>query len=498
MAEKSNHNKPAKLQRHRRLRIGGYAVLLTVLFIGIIVLINIGVEAVEDNWALRLDLSYNSLTKLSDQTKSALATLEEDVTFYVLAADGAEDARMMEVLDRYRAASDHVKVRVIDPETNPGITNKFRSTEATSFGSNTVIVTNAAETRYKVYTYYELLDIAYNQSTQQQYVRGFQYEKMFTQGMLFATAEKTPTVYILQGHGEVAMANLTAMQQLLTDNNYDVVELGITDEIPAGNTDILFVLSPQKDLTAEERSKIAAYLENGGNMLYACDVTAPNNLKNFNSLLTYYGVAFADGMVVADPTDTRQYYQYTSYLIPALAKTDVIMNPLIDADQGSILLTQTRAIALPAMDRGDFTVTPLLASLGGSYLIDITDTSRESAERQEGDIEGPFSLAAAVQHLNYADADKESRIVVLGSSLTITEQQLLNSFNNGEFLLSAVKWATKDEAINLSIVSKTNMRAQLNITSTAQRNMLGVIVVIGMPLVVLLCGIVVWLRRRHL
>ena len=491
--------RPFAFLGRKKFRIGGYALLITLLFIGIVVLVNIGVKAVEDNWALRLDLSYNSLTRVSDQTRTALRELDQDVKFYVLAGAGGEDPRMMEVLDRYRAASGHVSVQVIDPDKNPAVVGKFRdASSAQSFGANTVIVTNGDESRYKVYSYYDLVVMSINQNTQQYYISGYNFEKMFTQAMLYVTAEKTPTVYLLQGHGELPLAALGAMRMLLEDNNYDVQELGLTDEITAGRTDLLLILAPDKDLTDDERERIMAYLQDGGNMMYAGDAASANDLPNFSSLLSFYGVGLLDGMVVANPNDTAQYYpMQPTYLLPAIAG-HAITAPLIEAKMDILVIPRVQAVSLPAMDRNDFTVTPLLASRAGSYLISLTDTARTSLAKQEGDIDGPFPIAVAVQRMDFANTDKESRVVLLGSTVAIIDGQMLNSFYNGEFLLSAVKWATKDEAVNLSIVSKTATRARFAISSASEFYTLAVISVGLLPVLVLIAGVVMWKRRRHL
>ena len=496
MGKRRTPLRPFSFLRSKRFRIGGYALLTTLLLIAIVVLINVGVKSIEDNWALRLDLSYNSLTKFSGHTRTALAELREEVRFYLLAAPGEEDALIAEVLDRYRAASAYISVQVIDPDKNPGVIAKYRDAPgASGLPSNTVIVANGEETRYKVYPYLDLVTLAMDEDSQQVYVRDYNFEKRFTQALLYVTAEKTPAVYLLQGHGEVPLSYLSTMQALLADNNYDVRELGVHDAFTASRTDILFILSPEKDLSDEERDRISAYLQDGGNMLYVCDAAARNDLANFNTLLHYYGVGFRDGMVVADPGDSGQYYpMQPAYLLPAIADHD-ITTPLIETNKDTVIVPQTRAIAMPAMERNDFTVTPLLLSKPGSYLI---DTSRGGLAKESNDPDGPFPIGVAVRQLDFSGAGRESRVVLLGSTGAIADARLYNTAYNAEFLLSAVKWATKDEAINLGIVSKTAARAQLSIGSASVFYALAVISVGLLPLATLVAGVLVWRRRRHL
>lgn len=489
--------RPLGFLKRRKFRIGGYSILMTLLVVAIIVLINVGVKAAEDRWAFRLDLSFNSLTRFSEQTTTALRELKQDVVFYVLAAQGSENPMVMEMLGRYRAANSHVDVQAVDPDRNPGLANAFRSADST-FGSNTVIVSNADRSRFKAYASHEFIDYGYNEQYQQYYIRSYNYERLFTQAMLYVTAERTPTVYVLQGHGEIALSNLAAMRTLLTSNNYEVAELSLTDEMDAGNADVLLVLSPQKDLTGQERDRIMAYLQNGGNMVYVLDVAAPSGLPNFQTLLDYYGVGFDDGMVIADLNDGSQYFpMQPTFLLPKL-NDHAITTPLAEANRQAIIIPGTRSIKLPEMNRNEFTVTELLSSRPGSYRMDITDTSRASLAKQAGDAEGPFPLAVSVERRNYMEPAKESRVVLFGSTPSIAAEEMLNSFYNGELLVSTVKWATKDEAVNLSIVSKTAQRAGLQIPSASVFYTLGALVVLVIPLAVLALGVVVWLRRRHL
>ncbi|MCL1854705.1 MAG: Gldg family protein [Clostridia bacterium] len=490
--------RPLWFLKRRKFRIGGYSILVTLLVVAIIVLVNVGVRAAEDRWALRLDLSYNSLMKFSERTNAALRDLDRDVVFYVLAAQGREDPQVMEMLNRYSAASRHVDVQVVDPDRNPGLVSAFRSADTAAFGSNTVIVSNTDRSRFKVYSYGELFGYRFDERYQQYVPVSYDYERLFTEAMLSVTAMRTPAVYVLQGHGEVPLSGLAAMQTLLTSNNCDVIEVSLTDEMDAGNGDVILVLSPQKDLDGEERDRIMACLQNGGNMIYVLDVAAPGNLPNFQTLLDYYGVGFDDGMVVADPRDGSQYYPMRpTFLLPKL-NDHAITTPLIETNRQGIIIPETRSVKMPEMKRGDFIVTELLLSRPGSYRIDVTDPSRATMEKQAGDAEGPFPLAAAVERRNDAEPDKGSRVVLFGSTPAIAADQMLSSYYNGELLVSTVKWAAKDESVHLSILSKTTQRAGLQIPSASVFYTLGALVVLVVPLAVLATGIVVWLRRRHL
>ncbi|MDR1569711.1 MAG: Gldg family protein [Oscillospiraceae bacterium] len=481
--------------KKKQFRYGSYALLATALVVVALVLINVAVKAIEDNWALRLDLSYNSITKFSDTTKSALKDLTKDVKFYHLAASGQENAQLAEVLDRYRASSGHVEVIAIDPDKNPGLVNKFRGSSS-SLGSNTVVVTNADETRFKVITYYDMVNIATDSSTGEYYISSYQFERVLTQGMLYVTADKTQAAYFLQGHGEASLSDLSALVTLLNDNNYDVNEIPLGGDMPDPDGSFVVVAAPQRDLDERDRIKLLEYAQAGGGFLFAWDILSPIDLPNFNTILQYYNVGYESGVVVANSSDASQYYYSPSYLLSRLGEHDVT-TPLTENGRSYVLSMDSLAIKMPEMSKNEIEITPLLSSDTGSFLAD-PNVQRTDWTRMPEEPLGPFNTAVAALRHNFTDDSKSSRAIVMGSVSSIASSTLLNQFSNGEFVMSAVKWASKDAAVNISVLSKQASRGSLQITSQAEMYLLAGLSILLLPVLILAAGITVTLRRRHL
>lgn len=486
-----------KLLKKKQIRFGSYAILATAAVLAVLVLLNIAVKAVEDNWALRLDLSYNSLTKFSDTTKATLKELDKDVKFYLMAAPGAENAQLKEVLDRFRASSPHVDVIQIDPDKNPGIVNKFRGSSS-SLAANTVVVTNASETRFKVISYYDMINISTDSSSGQQYISSYKFESVLASGILYASADKTQTFYFLQGHGEATPSEMAAFVTLLKNNNYDtgVIELGGDPPSSPDGTAIL-IAAPQRDLDERDREKLMAYAEAGGGFIFAWDTSSPTDLPNFNAIMQYFNIGFESGVVIANQNDSTQFYYSPSYLISRIGEHDVT-KPLTVNGRAYVLAMNSLAIKMPEMSKNEITVTPLLSSDTGSFLADMNDSQRKDWARMANDPVGPFNMSAASLRHNFADDTKSSRAVALGSIASIADSTLLNQFNNGEFVMSTAKWVSKDEAANISVMSKQASRGYLKIQSQAEMYLLAGLSILLMPVVVLVAGLVVTLRRRHL
>ena len=58
----------AALLGQRKFRYGGYATILTVVVIAVVILLNVALGAVETNWALSLDVTAINATDFDDST----------------------------------------------------------------------------------------------------------------------------------------------------------------------------------------------------------------------------------------------------------------------------------------------------------------------------------------------------------------------------------------------------------------------------------------------
>ncbi|GHU68607.1 hypothetical protein FACS1894184_11010 [Clostridia bacterium] len=484
-----------KFLKDRRFRYGGYAIIATVLVIAALVVVNIAVKAGEDNWALRWDLSYNSITKFSDTTKNALAELKQPVKYYVMASPGSENAQLMEVLDRFRAGSSHISVTVVDPDKNPGLVNKFRGT-ASALSNSSVVVANEDETRFKVYTYYDMVNISTDQQSGQPYISSYKFEQVLAQGLLYVTSSKTYTAYFMEGHGEASVAELASLTTLLNSNNYDTASLPLGVDAPDPTSSVILIVDPQRDIDEQTRESLMTYAQNGGGFVFVWNVTTPADLPNFQALLDYYNAGFEQGVVVANIDDAAQYYYSPIYVLSKIGEHD-ITKPLTDAGNAYILAMQSVAIKPPEMVKNEVSITPLLSSGTGSFLADPT-VQRTDWKRGSNEPAGPFDMATAVLRHNFADPSKESRAIALGSVGAIASSQAITQFNNGEFIMSALKWTAKDDAVNLSVMSKQAQRGALRITSQSEVYVLAGLSILLLPLLTLAAALVVTLRRRHL
>ncbi len=93
----------------RKLKKGGYAAILSVIVIAAVVLLNMIVGRLPEK-VRQWDLSGTQIYTVGDTTKELLASLDKDVTIYVVADPSAVDDRITSFVNRYADLSDHIKV----------------------------------------------------------------------------------------------------------------------------------------------------------------------------------------------------------------------------------------------------------------------------------------------------------------------------------------------------------------------------------------------------
>ena len=74
--------------KKKKLPFGLYNALLCLMAAIIFVLGVMCVQAAEEKWYLKIDLSDDGVSRLSDYTRSRLEALEEDVTLHIIHSYG--------------------------------------------------------------------------------------------------------------------------------------------------------------------------------------------------------------------------------------------------------------------------------------------------------------------------------------------------------------------------------------------------------------------------
>ena len=151
----------------------------------------------------RFDWTGSELYSLSEKSRNVLKGLKQDVEFIVFLSPDQQRPiyePTSELLARYGAASQHVKVRVVDAEKNPIEAQQL----VQKYGVTTTGVVVASGSDKRVIASNELaeLDFSSVQMGGAPQMTGFKGEQLFTSALVQLSEGRKPTIRFTTGHGE--------------------------------------------------------------------------------------------------------------------------------------------------------------------------------------------------------------------------------------------------------------------------------------------------------
>ena len=478
--------------RDPRFRYGSLSTLLLCLALAVLIALNSLFTALEKRYGWRVDYSFNAITSHSETTLTVLEELRCPVHIYALYEKGDEDLPLLELLNRYSAASDLVTWEQAPLSLNPTLVSRFTgSTSDNTVTEDSLIVYCEETDRFRVLGASDFLTLGIDYDTGTYQYANLTYESSITSAIAYVTQETIPVVYIVQGHDELDANTAAVLETLLLDNHYDVryATLASTELAPE---DLLVFLAPSRDLTSTELSIVTDFTSQGGAILFACDYSDPlSDMPNYLALLRSYGFIPLDGVVVASKDEPDSYFENNrTVLLPEMEATDVTFD-LLMSGMDTLIMSTARAFETPGDTDNSLVVTPMLLSGEGSYLRSLMSTST-SLDRQADDAEGPFVLA--LEAYRFSDTGDVSRAVMLGSTAMLTSDYY-HSMSHGEaFIIRTVEYLADNAASNLDIMARTAIRPALS----AEALTLGSIMLVLLPTAVLGAALVILLPRRHL
>ena len=460
------------------MRGGAYSAAVTAVVLAILIAVNVFVSAMPSG-ATEYDISASKLYSVTSNTKSVVNALTEDVTIYWIVQADEEDDVIGKLLDRYESLSDHITVEKRNPDVYPTFAEQY--TDGTVY-NNSLVVECGDRSRYIGYEDIYLTDASmYSYS----YSTSFDGEGAITSAIDYVTNPDQPVVYTLTGHGEEDLPATFA--DSLEKENITVEDLSLlnTAEIPE-DVACLIVYAPQSDISEAERDTLASYVAGGGRLLVMAGPVEAAGLPNFYSLLEPYGVTAAEGIVVEED---QAHYVYPSpvALMPDLAESDVTA-PLLE--EGYYVIVPLAAGLTVGENTTSATVTSLLSTSDAAYS-KLAGYDMATYEKEDGDIDGPFSLAVEASYENGGG------LIWISSSAYLDD--MYNAYSSGanvNFTMNALSQLI-GESETLSIRTKSLNYNYLTISDSVS-GLLQVVMIGLIPLAFLGTGIILVVRRRRL
>ena len=452
---------------------GSYSIAVSAIVLAILVAVNVFASVLPTS-VTKYDMTSTNLYSVTSSTKVVVNALEKDVEIYWIVQADEEDEVIENLLGKYESLSSHITVTKKNPDVYPTFASQY--TDET-VPNNSLVVECGDKSRYISYNDIYLSDIDY---TTYSYVYSFDGEGAITSAIDYVVSDELPKIYTLEGHGESELPS--EMQTQIEKENMEVESFSLlnTDEIPE-DADVLLIYAPTSDISEDEATMLSEYVENGGKLLVIAGPTTSGTLTTLYSVLEAYGVEAAEGLVIDE--DREHYaFQQPYILLPTIETTD-ITQPLIDEGYYAIFpLAQGLTVT-------GSSVTSLLTTSESSFS-KVDGFQLDTYEKEDGDVDGPFSVAVSVE------ASNEGQLIWFASSYFLNEAY--NAYSSGanlDLVMNALS-SLIGEREAVSIRSKSLSYNYLTISdSTASKLkawMIGI-----MPAIFVLYGVYTVIDRRR-
>jgi ABC-type uncharacterized transport system involved in gliding motility auxiliary subunit len=450
----------------RQARYGSNAIVLSLAFVGIVVVVNYLIYNHSKSW----DLTENKQFTLAPETLDTLSKLNEPVKALAFFTRQANSDQARTLLEQYKSNSNgKFDYQFIDPDANPAAAQQAKITR-----DGTVVLTMGGH---------------------QEPVTTVTEEEL-TGGLVRLLNPEKQAVYFLTGHGERSpddsgQDSLSLLKRTLESKNYTVQTLNLLAEnkIP-DDAKVVVIAGPRKPISQSEVDQLKSYADNGGALVVMEDpipVTdfgdAPDPLAEY--LAKDWNIQLGNNIVV-DLTSQQPFAPYaarygnspiteklsnTTSQFPTVRSATVLTNTLSGVSPVELVFTAQQSWA-------------------ETDLTNLSEGSSQIAFDQGADVPGPISLAVSAENFQ-----AKSRVVVIGDSDFALYVNYVY-YANGDFIVNSIDWAAGQESL-INLTPKENKQRMLLPPQSAMMNLILLGTVILVPGLALVGGAWVFVQRRR-
>ena len=420
------------------------------------------------------DWTSEHLNSLSDQSIKAVQSLKEDTEIVLLYRQDKQEENVQRavraIADMYQNVSKKVKYTAYNALQRPDLTSKY------DFASGS----------YAVYVEQGDKKLKVDPPN----------EESFTRAFIKLGRDKKKVLYFTMGHGEAVLddkadAGLSGLKDELSVT-YDVKPLILfqsSNKVP-DDADTVAIVRPQQQYLEVELQALRDYARRGGHLLIAIDPGMHHNLAQLTKTL---GVEFENNFILdlrsrvvkggpamvlgtefnRDSEITKAFGSNGQYAIFYLASelrkapdaaAGVVVDPLVKTDKQSMIIPEIK-------ERIEF-------HPNGPHILAMTAKGK---------------LPGSIAPTDKGGAAQEFSAVVFGDSDFMLNNFLHNNLNR-DLVMNSVAWLASDKDL-ISIRPKEPKSSKL--TMTNQDFMLFLIgFLVPLPVLMFLCGGLVWWKRR--
>lgn len=511
MDNKEKKVKAAEIEKKKRkINLSGpFAIVMALLVLIVFVPINLIVSYYDKFYDMTPNKKYtfhDETLKLLDETK------DKNIEVYYLSELRylKQIPRLLPLYHTLTQLEEHenVKLTCFRPDNDPALVAKLNPTGILNVKEGDVFV-----------KYGDIIQ----QVSQDVIIRTvdgvdeYAGEELIAEAIKICTNGSLPTVYFLTGHGEKSIeTSYKIYADQLRTKSYEVKELNL-DEAGAipGNTAIIYLAGPQKDLTDTEAELISQYLSQGGSasfLISPCETEG--RFKNIDSILEEYGIVLDYNYVVEtnhfNMLKDRDSVQNEKFLrVDYVPKTDDFTENLtsdaiylVENEGYSPGISNARSMAEIPDDKfpnkGSFEISSMIRNRPDSSTGKYTTVSHAMGGDDDTIIESDKKLNGIQLDFGFYSYNKQTggKLIAIGSTDMIDADAVAPDVNGtGTLTLHTNTWLFNTD-IEMGIGVKIDAVDSMTFKDKNEATTAIAITVI-LPVCVAVLGVIVWLRRRH-
>jgi ABC-type uncharacterized transport system involved in gliding motility auxiliary subunit len=450
----------------RQARYGSNTFILSLAFVGILVVVNYLVFQNNHRW----DLTADKTNTLAPETIQALQAMPSPVHAEAFFTSRTPSDHARTLLENFKYNSKgKFDFTFIDPDADPVTAQKANITQdgtiVLQMGSQQQLITSPSE-----------VDIV--------------------SALVRLTSPDPRTAYFLTGHGErdpnsTDQKGFSIARTALEGKSYTVKTINLisSPQIPS-DAKVIVIAGPTKPVSGNEVKLLSDYVDKGGSLVVMEEPLPVTDFGDASDPLADYlastwNIQFGKDFVIdrsINPPTVAAASEYGTSPITNKIKTTVTVFP--SARSVTVLKTGS-----------DTKVTPVLLVKTAAQSWGETNFStlaQSTADYNPGqDSLGPVSIAASAQITDKNNA----RVVVIGDS-DFASNAANSEYANGDFFINSVDWAAhQDNLIDITPKTPTNRMMLPPQAYTMNLLLLGFVFVL--PGLVIFSGIMVWIQRSR-
>lgn len=494
---------PAKKTKKKwntaKLKRGGLSTLMTIVFIVLVVGVNLLFSLLSDRFpSMNVDLTAQGLNTLSEEAIEAAKNVQYDTTISILMNE--EDARqgkydnparpysqVANLAERLKEVNGKISVEYVDLDKNPNYTTNYPDD---TLGLGVVIV--KSEKRHRVLGISDLFVSSTNSSTgETSYTT--QVDGAMANALNQVNLENMPLVAVSTANN--VELDTAALEVMLKERGYEVEHFDLlTEEVPE-NTQVVLLGAPTSDLTKEQVQKLRDYLgsptaDASRSLFYIANLANGTNAPVLQAFLEEWGVQIEPGVVIE--TDTNNALPIDDSGIPYGIVAVNGGEILTDNSYSYLISPYTSPLRQLFTYNDNVSVKKLWVSADTAYVA--TESLQENPETGE-----QILATLSAKSVKVEDSYTSENVVVFGSP-TAFMKGLGNNDNYGNkgYITDLFSHLTGVDNQTISVPQVETFTLDIVASSNTLLTLSLGLFTVAIPLLILIIGLVLFFRRRHL